>query len=97
MFSVLVTLGAFAMGNVLAWTSPTSDALKGKLGDENWSWIGALMALGAMVAVLPVGYAIDKIGRKLTMLALVLPFTAGWFLIAWADDSVGNVELVIIA
>ncbi|KAJ9586907.1 hypothetical protein L9F63_019498, partial [Diploptera punctata] len=86
--AISVTLGAFALGNVLSWTSPTSDELKGVLGEENWSWIGALMALGAMAVVLPIGYSIDRIGRKTTMMLLVLPFTAGWFLIAWGEDRV---------
>ena len=81
-------MGAFALGNVLAWTSPTEEELGDKLGSANWAWVGALMALGAAVAVIPVGYLIDRIGRKYTMLGLVLPFTAGWAFIAWADDSV---------
>lgn len=81
-------MGAFALGNVLAWTSPTQGELEGTLGTSDWSWVGALMALGAAVAVIPIGYLIDRIGRKYTMLALVLPFTAGWALIAWAEDSV---------
>lgn len=85
--AVSVTLGGFALGNVLSWTSPTQGVLEDKLGTNSWAWVGALMALGAAVAVLPVGYLIDKIGRKYTMLGLVLPFTAGWALIAWADDS----------
>jgi len=85
--AVSVTLGAFALGNVLAWTSPTGIELEAKLGKTDWAWVGSLMALGAAVAVIPIGYLIDKIGRKYTMLALVLPFTAGWAFIAWADDS----------
>jgi SP family facilitated glucose transporter-like MFS transporter 8 len=81
-------LGAFALGNVLAWTSPTGPELEASLGTTDWAWVGALMALGAAVAVIPIGYLIDRIGRKYTMLALVLPFTGGWAFIAWADDSV---------
>ena len=46
------------------------------------------MALGGAVVVIPIGYLIDRIGRKYTMLGLVLPFTGGWAFIAWAEDSV---------
>jgi SP family facilitated glucose transporter-like MFS transporter 8 len=81
-------LGAFALGNVLGWTSPTGLTLLHELGETDWPWVSALMALGAAVAVIPVGYLIDKIGRKYTMLGLVLPFTGGWAFIAWADNSV---------
>lgn len=86
-------MGGFALGNVLSWTSPTQGVLEDKLGTNSWAWVGALMALGAAVAVIPIGYLIDKIGRKYTMLGLVLPFTAGWALIAWADDSVSGIEV----
>ncbi|PSN36458.1 hypothetical protein C0J52_18340 [Blattella germanica] len=82
-----VTLGAFALGNVLAWTSPVN--LENKLGTTEWAWIGALMALGAACVVIPMGYLIDRFGRKNTMLSLVLPFTGGWALMVWADDNVG--------
>ena len=88
MCCVTVTLGGFALGTVLAWTSPTGLELDTRLGTSDWSWVGSLMALGAAAAVIPIGYLIDKIGRKYTMLGLVLPFTAGWAFIAWADDSV---------
>ena len=81
-------MGAFALGNVLAWTSPTGTELSVTLGVTDWPWVSALMALGAAVAVIPVGYLIDRIGRKYTMLGLVLPFTGGWAFIAWAEDSV---------
>jgi SP family facilitated glucose transporter-like MFS transporter 8 len=80
-------LGAFALGNVLGWTSPTGPILEHKL-ESDWAWVGALMPLGGAVVVIPIGYLIDRIGRKFTMLGLVLPFTAGWAFLAWADDSV---------
>ena len=81
-------MGGFALGNVLAWTSPTGPELEAKLGPTDWAWVGALMALGGAVVVIPIGYLIDRIGRKYTMLGLVLPFTGGWAFIAWAEDSV---------
>jgi SP family facilitated glucose transporter-like MFS transporter 8 len=80
-------LGGFALGSVLGWTNPTGPQLNAELGDTNWSWVAALMPLGGAVAVIPVGYLIDKIGRKYTMLGLVIPFTGGWAFLAWAGDS----------
>jgi SP family facilitated glucose transporter-like MFS transporter 8 len=91
-----VTLGAFALGNVLAWTSPTEGELLNKLGVTNWAWVGAIMALGAAVAVIPIGYLIGKIGRKYTMLGLVLPFAGGWAFIAWAGDSVSAQAVLVL-
>nr|CAD7452755.1 unnamed protein product [Timema tahoe] len=95
--AISVTIGAFALGNVLAWTSPTADELSQTTNNNftstlmtqsEWSWVGSLMNIGAALVVLPVGYLIDKIGRKFTMLGLVFPFTAGWFLMVWAKQTV---------
>ncbi|XP_063228368.1 facilitated trehalose transporter Tret1-like [Bacillus rossius redtenbacheri] len=90
------TLGAFSLGTVLAWTSPTSSQLAQSdtnhdprlMTQAQWSWVSSLMNVGATLSVVLVGAAIDRIGRKYTMLALVLPFVAGWFMIAWADQDV---------
>jgi MFS family permease len=89
-------LGGFALGNVLAWTSPTGPELEVTLGPTYWAWVGALMALGAAVAVIPIGYLIDKIGYKYTMLGLVIPFAGGWAFIAWADESVSAQDRLVL-
>ncbi|KAI8122244.1 facilitated trehalose transporter Tret1-2 homolog isoform X1 [Lucilia cuprina] len=90
--------GAFAAGTLLGWTSPAQGELTtGKYGfpvDENaFSWIGSAMTLGAAFVCVPIGFLINLIGRKLTMLLLVLPFTLGWCLLIWAQ----NVEMMYTA
>lgn len=82
-------LSAFAVGNILGWTSPASPQLmEGAYGfsvsESQNSWIGGLMAIGAAISCIPTGYFTDKIGRKMTMLALVPLFTLGWALTIWA-------------
>lgn len=89
-------MGAFALGNVLAWTSPTEVELVPHLGVTSWAWVGAIMALGAAAAVIPIGYLIDKVGRKYTMLGLALPFAGGWAFIAWADRSVSAQAILVL-
>jgi MFS family permease len=54
------------------------------------------MALGAAAAVIPIGYLIDKVGRKYTMLGLALPFAGGWAFIAWADRSVSAQAILVL-
>lgn len=85
---------------MLAWTSPTTALLvvkdpagnpvNGESGfpitESQMSWIGAAMTLGAALVVIPIGWLIDKIGRKNSMLSLVPPFTLGWALITWAQS-----------
>uniref|UniRef100_A0A1L8DIL6 Facilitated trehalose transporter Tret1 n=2 Tax=Nyssomyia neivai TaxID=330878 RepID=A0A1L8DIL6_9DIPT len=85
--------GALAAGTVLGWTSPTQAALVDsqeeygfEITREQFSWIGSAMTLGAAAVCIPIGLLINLIGRKLTMLLLVLPFTVGWALIIWATS-----------
>nr|CAD7579601.1 unnamed protein product [Timema californicum] len=88
-----VSIGAFGQGTVLAWSSPAGlPLMDGAMGfpvdSEQLSWTGALMPLGALVVMAPMGWAIDRLGRKNTMLLLVVPFLVGWALIMW-PTSVG--------
>lgn len=87
------TLGALAAGMVLGWTS---SAGKGgitlaeeygiAISDSEFSWIGALATLGAGAICVPIGILADLIGRKTSMLLLVVPFTIGWALIIWSSS-----------
>ncbi|KAH8372199.1 hypothetical protein KR093_010563 [Drosophila rubida] len=86
--------GAFAAGTLLGWTSPAEseiidgDAYKFDVSEEQFSWVGAFMTLGAACVCIPIGFLINFIGRKWTMLLLVLPFVVGWALLIWAQNVV---------
>lgn len=86
--------GALAAGSVLGWTSPTQNEIeRGDYGFdvsvEQFSWVGSITNIGAAISCIPIGFLCQKFGRKLTMLAMVLPFILGWALIIWAN-SVGT-------
>lgn len=90
--------GAFAAGTLLGWTNPAQTPLEdGEYGfsvsEDQFSWIGSSMNLGAAAVCIPIGFAINWFGRKPTMLGLVLPFTLGWALLIWAQ----NVEMMYAA
>ncbi|XP_019870659.1 facilitated trehalose transporter Tret1 isoform X1 [Aethina tumida] len=94
-----VCLGAVAAGTVLGWTSNIGDPLeKGDLNDvtadkdNQQGWIGSWMTLGAMIMCFPIGYLCDLLGRKLTMLLLIVPFTVGWLLIIFC----ANIEMIYV-
>jgi MFS family permease len=53
---------------------------------DQFSWIGSAMNLGAAAICMPIGTIMGWIGRKLTMLLLIIPFTIGWALIIWAQN-----------
>ena len=84
-------MGSFALGSVIGWTNPAElDVEGGVLGFEvskiEYGWVGSLMPLGAAFVCIPIGYVINVIGRKWTMLILVPPFVLGWVLILLASN-----------
>lgn len=86
--------GALASGTVLGWTSPTQNQIESghygfPVSVDHFSWVGSITNIGAALSCIPIGMLCQKFGRKLTMLAMVLPFILGWALIIWAN-SVGT-------
>lgn len=89
----IATGGALAAGAALAWSSPTQTLIvEEHLGydfpitKDDFSWIGSLVTLGAAAVCLVIGTVIQILGRKLTMLLLVIPFTIGWALVTFATN-----------
>lgn len=88
------TLGALAAGSMLGWSSPVvfkitqsnntdyNFEVSGAQGD----WVSSLINVGAAAVCFPIGLIMDAIGRKTTMLLLVIPFTLGWLLITFATN-----------
>ncbi|OXA62593.1 Facilitated trehalose transporter Tret1 [Folsomia candida] len=89
--SLVATFGTFCSGTVLAWTSTVNPQLKetkdiGNLTDSNLSLIASIAVIGALISGAAAGFSIDKIGRRLTIILLVIPFILGWGLVAFAQD-----------
>lgn len=91
--SLASTLGALAAGMVVGWTSPAGsnginlqEVYQIPISATEFSWIGSLMPLGAGAICVPIGLLCDLIGRKYAMLLMVVPFTAGWLLIIFANS-----------
>lgn len=83
--------GALAAGTVIGWTSPTQlEIVSGGYGfnvtTEDFSWVGSTMNIGAALACIPIGILCNMIGRKMAMLAMVVPFLLGWVLLAWSQS-----------
>lgn len=56
------------------------------ISQEDWSWVGSVVTVGAAIICLFIGTIIQTIGRKLTMLLLIVPFTIGWALVIFATN-----------
>ncbi|KAJ8911431.1 hypothetical protein NQ315_005964 [Exocentrus adspersus] len=86
------TLSALATGAVLSWTSPILTDLQNghfrniSLTENEVGWIGSFVTLGGMAVCIPAGFLCDFIGRKKTLLLLIIPFSTGWLLILFAEN-----------
>ncbi|CAG9793661.1 unnamed protein product [Diatraea saccharalis] len=88
------TLGALAAGSMLGWSSPVifkiiqanSTDYDFDVNVSQGDWVSSVINLGAAAVCFPIGLIMDAIGRKKTMLLLVLPFTLGWLLITFASN-----------
>lgn len=88
-------LGSVGMGTNLGYSSPAIPSLKQNttdgglnVDDNEESWIGSLMTVGALTGGLVAGYLVDSMGRKLSIMLSSLGFIAGWVLIATAGTVV---------
>ena len=54
--------------------------------DNEFYWITSIFSLGAAISCLPIGFLMNKFGRKSMMLYLVLPLLIGWGMIIWATE-----------
>lgn len=89
----IANLSAFVIGSALAWTSPalpylTSENSTLTITEDQGSWVGSLLAVGAFTGALPAGFIADMFGRKLVCAALAVPFLLSWLLITYASSVV---------
>ncbi|KAL0125280.1 hypothetical protein PUN28_004423 [Cardiocondyla obscurior] len=89
------SLSVLATGVAMGWTSPIlplleNDPDKGpldsKISPDESSWVGSLIALGAIFGSYASGYLGERWGRKRTLLFSIVPFAIGWILIATANN-----------
>lgn len=82
------------LGTALGWTSPANPKLINAnetqydfvLDEEEASWVGSSLNLGAAAMCIPIGILLNIIGRKWSLLGMVIPFTIGWALMLWAQS-----------
>ncbi|KAK7867294.1 hypothetical protein R5R35_002121 [Gryllus longicercus] len=85
----VATLGALSVGTCLGWMSPALPLLQDKtshflVSDEEASWIGSLLTLGAALGAAPAGLLAARAGPRRAVVLLGLPLLASWLLIAFS-------------
>ncbi|XP_046650205.1 solute carrier family 2, facilitated glucose transporter member 8-like isoform X3 [Daphnia pulicaria] len=57
------------------------------LDDDQMSWVGSLLNIGAMIGALSGGFLMDKFGRRFVLMVMTAPYIIGWLMISLAVDS----------
>lgn len=87
--SLCATFGGLVAGLTLGYTSPAGPDLEKSslhLDSSQLSLIGSMMPLGALFGGLACGAAMDRFGRRTTMVLINLPAMLGWLLITYAGS-----------
>ena len=90
------------MGATLGWSSPVQPQLQQNstlnwvtnrnsawyiyMNDDQISWVGSLINIGASIGAICGGFLMDRFGRVFTLMAISVPYLVGWLLIAFAVD-----------
>ncbi|XP_042344758.1 solute carrier family 2, facilitated glucose transporter member 8 [Plectropomus leopardus] len=85
-------LGPMSFGFVLGYSSPAIPELTNihdprlQLDDDQASWFGSIVTVGAAAGGLLGGWMVEKIGRKLSLMFCSLPFVFGFTIIIAAQN-----------
>lgn len=83
--------GALATGTALGWSAPATPRLVDEgqyfpITASEMDWCSSVITIGCAVSCLPIGFLMNKFGRKWTMISLVVPFMLGWSLVTFAQN-----------
>lgn len=88
------TLGAFAAGTAIGWTSNLEKSILKNDNDYgfdvdtlSWAFVSSILNIGAAIGCLITGVIANSIGRKKTLILNSVPFIVGWILIITARHS----------
>ncbi|XP_071259805.1 solute carrier family 2, facilitated glucose transporter member 8-like isoform X1 [Salvelinus alpinus] len=90
--SLAAVLGPLSFGFVLGYSSPAIPELSTiadprlRLDDDEASWFGSIVTIGAAIGGLLGGWMVDKIGRKLSLMFCSLPYIFGFTIVIAAQN-----------
>lgn len=83
--------GALATGTALGWSAPATPRLVDEgqyfpITASEMDWVSSIVTIGCAISCLPIGFLMNKFGRKWTMISLIAPFMLGWALVTFAQN-----------
>lgn len=90
---MIASLGALSAGCALGWTGNLQYKIlftdyNFAINDIQFSLLGSMLNFGAAVICIIAGLLINVIGRKITMIMIMFPFTLGWVLLVFATNPI---------
>ncbi|XP_026276062.1 facilitated trehalose transporter Tret1-like [Frankliniella occidentalis] len=91
--AIIASMSVMAAGCCIAWPSPAlkmllhSEEPPFELSPAEGSWIVSLKNVGNIIAPLPTGWLMGRLGRRATLLASALPFVVSWALVVVFDTA----------
>ncbi|KAJ3642656.1 hypothetical protein Zmor_025418 [Zophobas morio] len=84
---------SFIVGTASAWSSPvipklqtlSDNPLGRQISQDEASWIGSLLSMGGIVSPLIWAYLVQKVGRKISGIVVVIPFLVAYLTSAFAE------------
>ncbi|XP_017047519.1 facilitated trehalose transporter Tret1 [Drosophila ficusphila] len=91
--TLLVNIATFSHGLGVGWMSPVMRDIQTDDSPLNFpvlvdqvSWIGSLVGIGSVMGNLLAGFLQDRIGRKLMLLFIAIPYTIFWCLVFFVQS-----------
>lgn len=81
----IIWIGGWASPNDLLLQSDESPLPTGKISVEESAWISSMLAISGLFGPVLFGLIANKFGRKAPLMALTVPITLSWLLIAFAQ------------
>lgn len=96
-----VAFSSFLLGSALGWSSTVQPQLQSvlesyqknnsywyiSLDDDQMSWVGSLLNIGAIFGAITGGFLMDTLGCRFILVAISVPFITGWLMISLSVKS----------
>ncbi|XP_073983824.1 facilitated trehalose transporter Tret1-like [Rhodnius prolixus] len=91
--SIVLSISLIIFGNMVGWPSPVLFEIREhgrpmNLTKMEQSWMVSIIYLGNLISPLPMGYLMDKTGRKTSILSLSVVPIISWTLLMFARDAI---------